>query len=532
MRSENEIHEYLYVNNKLLTTASDYVLQCWINPSRMVGTHAENNVISFVPSKKLNGSTYSTESRSPERAFLTLCEFDDDVICPLDQPDPVQIQRTRKRGAKYWGDYTPDAVILTRNGPRVVEVKPEDVIQDYLINRAADWQCSESGEVVYRPAQEAFAKLGLEHVVYVYKHRDRFLIENLDVILLAREHDVVELLDEKHLKKVMSNTFALTLRDLMVKLCLTDITPLVHAVDRGLLVADLKQHRLMDAENCLVSLNGDLLTHAIDLRNKQRVYWDGLAESWDLKLMPRLSSAEHALKKLKRIEEERSSRSIRRWKNQIKMGLENNLSEFQSLIPMTHLCGNRKRKIPAVVDEFLTEFLLKEFIRKQGLSNYRGYKQYEDLAIETHPQFRPVSRQTFTKRLDQIPAEVIGYARGGKRMRNALAPSTDPEKRALKPSVAWQCAAADHYLADIHLVLFTRTDTVYIERPWVTILIDIATSKILGISISFLPPSRRSVAKVIRDCVRRHGKLPREIIVDRGADFKSVYLASFMAHYG
>jgi transposase InsO family protein len=532
MFSENETHEYLYVQHKLLATASDYVLECWKNPSRMVGTHAENNVISFVPSKKLNGSTYSTESRLPERAFLTLCEFDDDVICALDQPDPIQIQRTRKNGTKYWDGYTPDAVILTRNGPRVVEVKPEDVVQDFLINRAADWQRSEFGDIVYRPAQEAFAKLGLEHVVYVYKHQDRFLIENLDVILLAREHGVVELLDERHLKKLMSNTFALTLRDLMAKLRLTDITPLVLAIDRGLLAADLKQHRLIDAGNCLVSLNGDLLAHAIELCNKQRVYWDGLAESWDLKLMPRLSSAEHALKKLKKIEEEKSSRSIRRWKNQIKIGVANNLSEFQSLIPMSHLCGNRNRKIPAVVDEFLTEFLLKEFISKQGLSIYRGYKQYEDLAIESHPQFRPVSRQTFTKRLDQIPAEVIGYARGGKRMRNALAASSDPEKRALKASVAWQCAAADHYLADIYLVLFTRTNTVYIERPWVTTLIDIATSKILGISISFLPPSRRSVAKVIRDCVRRHGKLPREIIVDRGADFKSVYLASFMAHYG
>lgn len=532
MFSENEIYEYIYTKHTLSATAADYVLQSWRNPSRMVGTHAKNNVVSFVPIKKLKGSTYSTESRLPERGFLTLCEFDDDVLCPLDQPDPIQIQRTRKNGTKYWSGYTPDAVILTRKGPRVVEVKPEDVVEDFLINRAADWQRNESGNIIYKPAFEAFAQLGLEHVVYVYKHEDRFLIENLDVILLAREHDFVDSLNEIRLKKIMNDSFAMTLHDLMVKLGLTNVTSLILAVDRGLLAADLKQHRLIDAKNCLVSLNNDLLEHAIELRNKQRVYWDGLAESSDLKSIPRLSSAEHALKKLEKIESGKSSRSVRRWKSQIRDGVVGGLSEFQSLIPLTHLSGNRERKIPAVVDKFLTDFLLNDFIQKQGLSIYRGYKQYQDLALEEHPQFNPVSRQTFTTRLNQIPAEIIGFARGGKRKGNALAAPSDPEKRALKPSIAWQCAAVDHYLADIYLVLFTRTKVVYIERPWVTALVDIATSKILALSISFLPPSRRSVAKVIRDCVRRHGKLPREIIVDRGADFKSVYLASLLAHYG
>ena len=532
MRTENEIREYLFTKFKLLETASNYVLQSWINPSRMVGMHAQSNVVSFVPSRKLDGRTYSTESRTPERAFLTLCEFDDDVLCALDQPDPIQIRKTQKNGIKRWSSYTPDAVILTENGPRVIEVKPEAIVNDYLVNKSEDWVRYESGEVIYKPARKAFADLGLEHAVYIYKHEDRFLIENLDLMLLARDHQVSQQLCEKRLKKLMQNAFARTLHDLMVRLELSDITPLIHAVDKGLLAVDLKRHRLADAKNCLASLNEELLEHAIELRNKQRVYWDGLAESSDLKLIPKLSSAEHALEKLNRIKLGESSRSVRRWKSQLKKGVAKNLSEFQALIPMTHLRGNRKRKIPAVVDKVLTDFLLEKFIRSAGLSIYRGYKQYQSVAEEEHPEFRPVTRQTFTARFDQIPCEVIGAARGGRRKRNAMAPPSDPESRKLKASVPWQCAAADHYLADIYLILFTRTGEVYVERPWITALVDLATSKILGISISFQKPSRRSVAKVLRDCVKRHGKLPREIIVDRGADFKSVYLASFMAHYG
>lgn len=533
MHTENELHDYLYRSGHNLSLAAiDYIRQSWINPSRMVGAHAQSNVVSFVPSRKLNGKTYSTESRSPERSFLTLCEFDDDVICALDQPDPIQIQQTIKSGIKRWGGYTPDALILTRNGPKVVEVKASTEVDDFLVSKAEDWKRYESGEIVFEPARKAFAELGLEHVVYVYSQEDRFLVENLDQLLLSRTHEAELVLDEERLTKLMHNAFAMTLHDLRVKLKLKDMTPLIHAIDRGLLAADLKQHRLADSRNCLVSLNEDLLEHAIELRNKQRVYWDGLSEHSDLTLIPTLEAAEKAITRLDKIKSERSSRSIRRWKHQLRIGLENNLTEFQSLIPMIHLRGNRNRKIPAVVDELLMEFLLGTYIHEQGLSIYRGYMRYKSLALDTHPQFRPVSRQTFTTRLEQIPGEVIGAARGGKRKRNAMGAPTDPEKRGLKASIPWQRAAIDHYLADIYLVVFTRTGEVYVERPWVTAMVDLATSKILGLSISFSSPSRRSVAKVMRDCVRRHGKLPREIIVDRGPDFKSVYLASFMAHYG
>src|SRR5690625_7719014 len=150
--------------------------------------------------------------------------------------------------------------------------------------------------------------------------------------------------------------------------------------------------------------------------------------------------------------------------------------------------------------------------------------RYKSLALDTHPQFRPVSRQTFTTRLEQIPGEVIGAARGGKRKRNAMGAPTDPEKRGLKASIPWQRAAIDHYLADIYLVVFTRTGEVYVERPWVTAMVDLATSKILGLSISFRPPPRRSVADVLRDDVRRRDIQHGDIIVDRSTDLQSAHL--------
>ena len=63
-------------------------------------------------------------------------------------------------------------------------------------------------------------------------------------------------------------------------------------------------------------------------------------------------------------------------------------------------------------------------------------------------------------------------------------------------------------------------------------MIDLSSGIVLALTLSFKDPSRNSCAKVIRECVRSHQQLPREIIVDRGSDFRSVYFAALLAHYG
>ena len=110
MHTENELHDYLIVaattcrwlpSNTFARVGS--IHQGWW------GTHAQKQCDFLCAQPKTQWQTYSTESRSPERAFLTLCEFDEDVICALDQPDPIQIQQTIKNGIKRWGGYTPEA---------------------------------------------------------------------------------------------------------------------------------------------------------------------------------------------------------------------------------------------------------------------------------------------------------------------------------------------------------------------------------------------------------------------------------------
>lgn len=532
MFTEKDLKQYFTTHNTLTQPAIDYINNCFYNPpSRMVGTHAKSNVVSWVPSKKLNGQVFSTESRGPEHAFHTLAQYDDKVLWYGDQPEPINIIRTNKNGIQRRGSYTPDAISLNKDGPFVIEIKHAKEVDKLIKKTPSDWKRLESGEVIYKPAQEAFAKMGLKHITLVYHFDDRFYIANLEQILWAREHsDQFEFYREA-IDSELSKRFTLSLSELKQTLKLDNFTPLISAIDKGCIVADLKNQLISEPESCLVASNYPLLEHGKEFRKSQLVYHEDLVKPQNLSSIPTYKAAKEALSRLKEVNSGQSNRNIRRWKARIAEGAKTDSSEFQSLISGYHNCGKNTKKLNAKVTSFLNDYLHKVHICRQNISIYRGYKDYQFKAQNAHPEFDPVSRKTFSKHLGNINPEVIGKAKGGKRLGNAMSLPSDPLSRNLKSQAAWQVAAIDHYCVDLFLVIYNKSNTNIVDRPWLTLMIDIFTGKVLAFSISFKKPSRRAVSKVLRACVRNHGRLPREIIVDRGAEFKSVFLASLLAHY-
>jgi transposase InsO family protein len=68
-------------------------------------------------------------------------------------------------------------------------------------------------------------------------------------------------------------------------------------------------------------------------------------------------------------------------------------------------------------------------------------------------------------------------------------------------------------------------------KPWLTMLIDAFSRRILSLFLTYDPPSYRSCMMVLRECVRRHERLPQILVVDGGAEFRSVYLDTLLARY-
>jgi len=67
-----------------------------------------------------------------------------------------------------------------------------------------------------------------------------------------------------------------------------------------------------------------------------------------------------------------------------------------------------------------------------------------------------------------------------------------------------------------------------LETIWLTLLIDAYSRQVLATYLSFDPPSYRSCMMLIRECVRKHGRIPHWIVVDNGSDFQSIYFETLL----
>lgn len=91
----------------------------------------------------------------------------------------------------------------------------------------------------------------------------------------------------------------------------------------------------------------------------------------------------------------------------------------------------------------------------------------------------------------------------------------------------WHITHIDHTplpLKFVHSVLGTIVSTI-----WLTILLDANSRKVLAYYLSFDPPSYRSCMMVLRDCVRRHNRVPQILVCDQGPDFMSIYFETQLA---
>ena len=87
----------------------------------------------------------------------------------------------------------------------------------------------------------------------------------------------------------------------------------------------------------------------------------------------------------------------------------------------------------------------------------------------------------------------------------------------------------DHTQLDIELT--DSTGKHVLGRPWMTLMIDAFSRRVLAVSADFDEPSYRSCMTVLRECVRRHNRLPQHLVVDGGPEFSSTYFETLLARY-
>ena len=219
-------------------------------------------------------------------------------------------------------------------------------------------------------------------------------------------------------------------------------------------------------------------------------------------------------------------RSLRRWRNNFEQAKKLYGNGFIGLIPKPNN-GNRKRKISNASLECMQETIESDFetIKQKRLSSVYGkyLLTCEEKAIQA------ASYKTFCRETKKRPQYEQTYKRMGKRAAYKhkefywyLQPDTPRHG-----SHPFHIAHIDHTELDVELN-DSQTGKNF-ARPWITLLVDAFSRRILAFYITFNPPSKISCMMVIRECVRRHGRLPQTIVVDGGKEFGSVYFEALLA---
>lgn len=140
----------------------------------------------------------------------------------------------------------------------------------------------------------------------------------------------------------------------------------------------------------------------------------------------------------------------------------------------------------------------------------------------------PASYETYRITVHQQPRVDQEKARRGRRAAYAAAPFTSLFHGNRHGDYPLQRTHLDHTQIDLE-VLSPFGEC--LGRPWLTALFDAYSRRVLAFYLTFDAPSYRSCMMVLRECVRRQGRLPMTIIGDNAPEFGSVYLETLLATY-
>lgn len=229
-------------------------------------------------------------------------------------------------------------------------------------------------------------------------------------------------------------------------------------------------------------------------------------------------------------EENVSERTLRRWRSNFEKSESVHGNGYSGLIPLHNNKGNRLAKLPERVRSFIDTFIdedyetLKQKKMRTVHNSFREKCEHEGVAVPTLKTFRKYVR----RRLKEKQTKKRKGSRAASQHEGYIYWMLDPTtpRHGDRP---FEICHIDHTEGDIELIS-SRTNR-NLGRPWITFMTDAYSRRLLSTYVTFDAPSYRSLMMVIRECVRRFGRLPQTVVVDGGKEFGSVYFESLLARY-
>lgn len=224
---------------------------------------------------------------------------------------------------------------------------------------------------------------------------------------------------------------------------------------------------------------------------------------------------------------EASVRAIRKWRSMYRRSEQAYGNGFLGLLPRIHARGNRERKIDQAVIDIMNG-VIDEFYAQPGERSLVSC--WGEACQQCAENGLPApGERTFRNEIKRRSANAMIEARQGEKAAYASSEFYWRLERTVPRhgDRPFEIGHIDHTELDLQFVGSRKGEN--LGKAWLTVLIDAYTRMVLAWVIMFDAPSYRSCMAVIRDCVRRHGRIPQYIVVDKGSDFESVYFECLVA---
>lgn len=221
-----------------------------------------------------------------------------------------------------------------------------------------------------------------------------------------------------------------------------------------------------------------------------------------------------------------TDRTLRRWMARQKAAVANGANEVLALVPNTAARGNRTGRLSDEQEYWLKRLIDAHWAHHKALS-YKAFYRLLTVTFEGEGIKAP-SYPTVIARIKAVQDSKTVRSRQGKRMAYQMSEFVDVLQvdTPAHGSRPFQYVHVDHTQLDIELIS-SRTGKP-MGRPWLSLAVDSFTRRIVALYLTFDAPSLHTTMMVIRDMVKRFGRLPEFMVMDNGPDFRSVALEAFL----
>lgn len=237
-----------------------------------------------------------------------------------------------------------------------------------------------------------------------------------------------------------------------------------------------------------------------------------------------------------------TNRTQRRWLSSYRNAEKAYGRGYLGLLPHHRDKGNYLAKMSEQVQQLMITHIETEYETLIQPSVRQAYSSFKQVCEQQHLQ--PPSLEAYRQAVKTRPRSEQIKKRKGFRAAYPEEPfywqlhQQDTPPHGDRP---FEVGHIDHTEADVELLSTTMlrlgvepselSETINLGRPWVTLLIDAFSRRVLATYITFDPPSYRSDMMVLRLCIQRYGRLPQILVTDGGKDFESTDFEVLLAYF-